>query len=177
MGEHKEKKLDSKEIFDGVVFRVTVDRVELENGQAARREVVHHTGGAGILALNERGEIAMVRQYRYAVGQEMLEIPAGKIEAGEDPKQAAYRELQEETGYAAGDFQDFGRVVPTCAYCSEIIYLFLAKDLKPVGQHLDQDEFLSVFWLDFEEAVKKVLSGEIFDSKTVAAILKYRAML
>lgn len=173
---HFEKQLDSEEIFSGRVIRVTRDRVELENGRTSIREVVHHHGGAAVAALNEKGEIYLVRQYRYALDRELIEIPAGKLEAGEDPFEAAKRELGEEAGLTAGEYRDLGYVIPTCGYCSEIIWLYAAKDLRPVRQHLDPDEFLTVFTMPLEEAADKVLSGEITDSKTVAAILKVQAL-
>ena len=173
---HFEKQLPSEEKFAGRVIRVTVDTVELENGHTSTREVVHHHGGAGIAALNEAGEIYLVRQYRYALDRELIEIPAGKLEPGEDPFEAAKRELGEEAGLKAGHWRDLGYIIPTCGYCSEIIWLYAAKDLTDVRQHLDADEFLSVFTLPLDEAAAKVLSGEIADSKTVAAVLKLKAL-
>ena len=151
-------------------------KVELENGNTSTREVVHHHGGAGIAALNDRGEIYLVRQYRYALDRELIEIPAGKLEKGEDPFEAAKRELGEEAGLAAAEYRDLGYIIPTCGYCSEIIYLYAARNLSPVGQHLDADEFLSVFTLPLDEAARMVLSGEITDGKTVAAVLKVKAL-
>lgn len=173
---HFEKQLSSETIFEGRVITVTVDRVALENGDTSVREVVHHNGGAGIAALNEKGEIYLVRQFRYAPGCELIEIPAGKLEKGEDPFEAAKRELGEEAGLAGGVWRDLGYIIPTCGYDSEIIYLYAAKELTPVGQHLDEDEFLSVFTMPLDEAAERVLSGEITDGKTVAAILKLKAL-
>lgn len=173
---HFEKQLSSEEIFKGRVISVTLDTVELENGNTGIREVVHHHGGAGVAALNEQGEIYLVRQYRYALDRELIEIPAGKLEPGEDPFETAKRELGEEAGLKAAEYRDLGYIIPTCGYCSEMIYLYAAKDLSPVSQHLDPDEFLSVFTMPLGEAVQLVLSGEITDSKTVAAILKVKAL-
>lgn len=169
---HWEKKLDSEEIFKGKIFTVTSDTVLLENDKQALREVVHHNGGACILAMNSQGQVALVRQYRYACGQEMLEVPAGKIEIGEDPRNAAFRELQEEAGLLAHHFVEFGQLYPTVGYCTEIIYMYFASQLEPVPQCLDEDEFVSVVWMSLEEAVQKVLDGEITDSKTMIALLK-----
>ena len=162
---HFEKRLSSETKFEGRVITVTLDRVELENGGTSTREVVRHHGGAGVAALNDEGEIYLVRQYRY-----------GKLEKGEDPLEAAKRELGEEAGLAAAEYRDLGYIIPTCGYCSEIIYLYAAKGLSPVGQHLDADEFLSVFTLPLDKAAEMVLSGEITDSKTVAAVLKVKAL-
>lgn len=173
---HYEEKLDSREIFDGRVIRVTVDTVRLENGRTSTREVVHHHGGAGVAALNDKGEIYLVRQYRYALDRELIEIPAGKLEAGEDPFQAARRELSEEAGLTADHWRDLGFIIPTCGYCSEIIWLYAAKGLADVRQHLDADEFLSVFTMPLDEAARQVLDGRITDSKTVAAVLKLKAL-
>lgn len=173
---HYETKLDSKEIFCGRVIRVTQDTVRLENGRTSTREVVHHHGGAGVAAINERGEIYLVRQYRYALDRELIEIPAGKLEAGEDPFAAARRELGEEAGLKADCWRDLGPIIPTCGYCSEIIWLYAAKDLTDVRQHLDEDEFLSVFTMPLDTAAEQVLSGQITDGKTVAAVLKLKAL-
>lgn len=170
--QHNEQQLDSKTIFEGRVIRLTLDTVRLENGNTATREVVHHGGGAGILALNQAGEVAMVRQFRYALGRELLEIPAGKVENGEDPMHTAMRELEEEIGCTAERLEPFGEVIPTCGYCTEIIWLFRAVGLRPSHQHLDADEFLSVEWLPFEAALALAQSGEIADSKTAVALLK-----
>ena len=168
---HFEKQLSSREVFAGRVIRVTVDDVELENGNTSVREVVHHHGGAGVIAINDKGEITLVRQFRYALGKELIEIPAGKLEPGEDPFEAARRELGEEAGLVARTFRKLGETIPTCGYDSEVIYLYAAKDLEATGCHLDPDEFVTVFTMPLEEAVEKVFSGEISDGKTVTAIL------
>lgn len=173
---HFEQTLSSETLFEGRVIRVTLDKVRLENGRTSTREVVHHHGGAGIAALNEKGEIYLVRQYRYALGRELIEIPAGKLEKGEDPLEAARRELSEEAGLRAAGWHSLGAVIPTCGYCSEVIYLYAATGLAPVGQQLDEDEFLSLFTLPLEAARSMVLSGEIADGKTVAAVLKVCAL-
>lgn len=176
MPEHIEKQLSTETVFSGKVFDITLDQIRLENGDVTRREVVHHNGGAGVVALNSKGEVALVRQYRYAVGREMVEIPAGKIEKGEAPRTCAIRELEEEAGCRAASVVDFGQVVPTCAYCTEVIYLFLATGLTKTAQHLDLDEFLDVFWLPLSEACAMVCRGEIDDSKTVAGLLKAKLL-
>jgi ADP-ribose pyrophosphatase len=139
--------------------------------------VVHHGGGAGILALNEKGEVALVRQYRYALGREMVEIPAGKVEPWEPPWETAGRELEEECGITADSLVEFGQVVPTCGYCTEIIYLYLATSLHQTGaQNLDEDEFVDVLWLPLNEAAAIVMDGRIDDSKTAVALLKAKAL-
>lgn len=174
--EHAEVKLSSQPIFEGKVISVTRDEVRLENGNTSFREVVHHHGGAAVIALTENDEIYMVRQYRYAVGEELLEIPAGKLEKGEDPFEAAKRELAEEAGLYADTYVSLGYIIPTCGYCDEKIYIYAAKGLHPTQQHLDADEFLSVFKVKLSEAIEKVMSGEIVDSKTIAALMKIRLL-
>ena len=174
--EHTEKTLSVQEIFSGHVVRLTLDKVELENGRSAMREVVHHRGGACIAALTEKDELYLVRQYRYALGQELWELPAGKLEEGEDPFEAAKRELEEECGLNADQYIDLHPFYPTVGYCSEVIYTWLARGLHPVPMHLDEDEFLTPTKMPLEEVCRMVLDGEIRDGKTVAAVLKIKAL-
>lgn len=174
--QHLEEQLESQTLYDGKIIRVVRDRVRLENGREAFREVVHHPGGVCVLALTEQQEVLLVRQFRYPYGEELLELPAGKREPGEDPRLCGIRELEEETGYQAGEFLDFGRLYPTPGYCDEIIYLFLARDLRPSRQHLDEDEFLDVVKLPLSEALAMVLDGRLPDAKTQIALLKYAAL-
>ena len=167
-----EIKVDSKEIFSGKVLHVTEDTVLLENGKQATREIIHHNGAAAVIAFDENDRLLMVQQYRYAIGQELLELPAGKIDPGETPEQCAARELVEETGYRAGKLTELGVIYPAAAYTAEALYLFYAEDLTPDKQHLDEDEFLSVEHVDFATAFDMVMNGEITDSKTQIGILK-----
>ena len=173
---HSETQLDSRTLFEGRVFTVTFDRVRLENGAESTREVVHHHGGACIAALTDNDEIYLVRQYRYALGQELWELPAGKLEKGEDPFEATKRELAEECGLVAEHYTDLGEFYPTVGYCTEIIYPWLARGLTPCPMHLDEDEFLTPEKVPFDQAVAMVLDGRIKDGKTVAAILKIDAL-
>lgn len=174
MGE--EKQLSSQKIYDGRILSLRVDRILLENGREAVREVIDHQGAAGVVAFDEQGKLLMVRQYRYPVGQELLELPAGKIDLGETPLQCAMRELREETGYAAEKLTPLGRVYPAAAYDVEMVHLYYAQGLTPVQQQLDEDEILSVEHVDFDEAVRMVLADEILDSKTQIGILKIKNM-
>lgn len=169
-----EKTLSSQKIFDGRILSLRIDRVLLENGHETVREVIDHQGAAGVVAFDEEGKLLMVRQYRYPIGQELLELPAGKIDPGETPLQCAARELQEETGYKAEKLTELGRVYPAAAYDVELVHLFYAEGLTPAQQKLDEDEFLSVERVDFDEAVRMVLDDEILDSKTQIGILRIK---
>ncbi len=169
---HFEKKLTSETMFKGRIITVTKDKVELENNNTSYREVVHHSGGAGVIAINDKNEIYLVRQFRYALGKELTEIPAGKLEKGEDPLIAAKRELAEEAGIIAKDYINLNTIIPTCGYCNEIIYIYAAKNLSFTSTNPDEDEFVSVFTVPLEKAVQMVLSGEICDAKTVSAVLQ-----
>ena len=170
---HTETMLESKEIFNGRVIRVTLDKVQLEDGTTSTREVVHHHGGACVLPVDADGNVTMVRQFRYARGEELWELPAGKLEAGEDPFEAAKRELSEECGLTADTYTELGVVYPTVGYDSERIYLWAAEGLHTVGQHLDAGEFLDVVKMPFAQALGLVMDGTIKDSKTQVALLKY----
>lgn len=170
---HTEAMLESKEIFNGRVIRVTLDKVQLEDGTTSTREVVHHHGGACVLPVDADGNVTMVRQFRYALGEELWELPAGKLEAGEDAFEAAKRELSEECGLTADTYTELGVVYPTVGYDSEKIYLWAAEGLHTVGQHLDAGEFLDVVKMPFAQALGLVMDGTIKDSKTQIALLKY----
>ncbi len=176
MEQHFETALSSETRFTGRVFTVTQDQVQLENGRPGVREVVHHHGGACVAALTEEDQIYLVRQFRYAFGQELWELPAGKLEAGEDPFDAARRELAEECGLTAEHFVDLQPFYPTVGYCTEVIYTWLATGLHPTPMHLDEDEFLTPVKLPFAQALQMVLDGTIRDGKTVAALLKISAL-
>ena len=169
---HTEKTLDRKTVFEGRVFQINVDTVELENGHCSTREIVHHNGGACVVALTEADEVYLVRQYRYAFGQELWELPAGKLEAGEDPFEAAKRELGEECGLQADHYLDLGPCYPTVGYCDEIIYTWAATGLHSCEMHLDEDEFLTPVKIPLQQALEMVYSGEIKDGKTIAGLLK-----
>lgn len=167
-----EKTLNKKEIFDGKIINVHVDDVELPDGSLAFREVVEHSGGVCVAALTDEDEIFMVRQFRYPFKKELVEVPAGKLEKGEEPLKAGMRELQEECGVTADNVISLGTIYPTVAYCSEIIYMFAATGLKKSEQKLDDGEFLGVEKVKLQTAVEMVMNGEISDAKTVAAVLK-----
>lgn len=174
---HFEKTISSVDKFNGRVIRVSLDEVELENGKTSTREVVHHNGGACIAAINSENKIYLVRQYRYAYSEELWELPAGKLEKGEDPFIAAQRELGEEVGVTAKEYCSLGEFYPTCGYCNEVIYLYGARNLTACDMHLDEDEFLTPASFSFEEIETMILKDEIKDGKTIAAFFKLKAFL
>ncbi|MBR2503601.1 MAG: NUDIX hydrolase [Oscillospiraceae bacterium] len=174
---HYETIIGEEEIFSGRVFRVGIRDVVLENGEKTKREVVYHNGGAAILPVDGDGNVYMVRQYRCAFDSEVLEIPAGKLEKGEDPFFAAIRELEEETGFKSDSVIKLGEYWPTVGYCTEKVYLYLAKMLTKGETHFDSDEFISLVKMPFEQAYSMCMSGEIADGKTQLAILKAKEHL
>lgn len=166
-----EKTLSSETVYDGRIIRVRRDIIELPDGKTAVREVVDHNGGAGVAALDDDGALLLVRQLRYPLGEETLEVPAGKLEKGEDPACAIVRELREETGCTADRIEYLGVNYPTPGYCAEKLYLYLATGLHAGAQQLDEDEYLNVERVPFAEVVRRIYANEIRDSKTVAAVL------
>lgn len=167
-----EKTLKEENIYEGRIISVHVDDVLLPNGKTSKREIVEHSGGVCVAALSDDMKMKFVKQFRYPYKRVLLELPAGKLEKGENPLTAGIRELEEECGVVADNVVSLGQVYPTVAYCSEIIHLFLATGLHETKQHLDDGEFLEIEEIELEKAVSMVMSGEISDSKTVALILK-----
>lgn len=167
-----ETTVDSREIYEGRIIHVKEDTVILPDGKKAGRELVLHNGGVAVIAFDDADNIFMVKQYRKPYEEVLLEIPAGKLEKGENPYDAGVRELREETGFEAKDCRFIGKCYPSPGYLNEIIHMYLAKDLEFVGQNLDAGEFLEVVRVPFKRAVKMVLDNEITDAKTQVAILK-----
>lgn len=167
-----EKKLDSQLIYDGKIIKLYKDSVLCDNGNKATREVVRHNGGVGILAIVDN-KILLVKQFRYPNAITTLEIPAGKLELNENPKECALRELEEETGYSAKDAIKISKFLPTPGYSDEWLYIYQAQDVFKVEnpRACDDDEMIEVIALDIDEAYKQVVSGKIFDSKTIIAIM------
>ncbi|MBR5471871.1 MAG: NUDIX hydrolase [Oscillibacter sp.] len=163
--------------FQGKIVSVHVDEVRLPNGNTSTREVVEHNGGVAVLALDEENRVLVVTQFRYVFGKHLLEIPAGKLDPGEDPAVGALRELKEETGAVPDVFLPMGAILPSPGCYAERLYLFLARGLRMEDQQLDPDEFLHVERIPFDEMVHRCMTGEIEDGKTVAAVLKAKVLL
>lgn len=175
---HTEKKINSEIKYDGYVVKVYLDTVELENGAIATRDVVRHKGAACVAPLTDDGQLIFVRQFRYPLGRELLELPAGKLDTyDEDPYLCAVRELKEETGCTADEIRYMGDFISTAGFCDENIRLYMATGLHNGDAHLDEDEFLDVETLPIEKAKEMVLNGEIIDGKTQALVLKVCAVL
>ena len=173
-----EKKLSSKSIFDGRVLHVRLDDVELPNGKPAIREYVRHIGAVAVLPLTDTGEVILERQYRYPFGEVLVEIPAGKLESPEeDPRKAALRELEEETGAVASELVYLGDYYASPAILEERIRLYLARGLTFRAQHTDEDEFLEVFRMPLEDLVSEVMAGNIPDGKTQLTAMRVYHML
>lgn len=170
--ELEEKRLSSEEIFDGVAIHLFRDEILLPDGNKGVREVVRHPGAVCVLPLTEDGEVIFVNQFRYALNKVTLEVPAGKLEKGEDPTEAALRELSEETGIEAKKIVPMGALYTTPALMDEIIYMYIATDLSQGEQHLDEDEFVNAIKIPLDKAVEMVMNGEIRDAKTQTMILK-----
>lgn len=167
-----EKTLQSKEIFKGHVIDVTLDEIELQNGKKASREVVGHPGGVCIAALTKEGELLFVRQYRYPYHEVVLELPAGKLEPGQNPLENGKRELLEETGAVGVSYLSLGQLYPTPGYCAEIIHLYFCRVDSFSEPSPDEDEFLKVEKIPLNRAVEMVLNNQIPDAKTQTAVLK-----
>ena len=174
---HTEKTISEETIFSGKVFTVKTKQVILENGKQHQREVVLHNGGASILPVDDEGNVYLIRQYRIAFDAEVLEIPAGKLEKGEDPFEAAKRELSEETGFTAKHYFNLGEMWPTVGYCGEKIYIYLATGLTKGEIHPDDDEFVTTVKMPFEQAWNMCMDGTIKDGKTIVALLKAKEIL
>ena len=177
MMELTEKTLSRTDIFEGKVVSLHVDTVELPDGTTSIREVVEHVDGVAVLPLDEENNVLTVTQYRYVFAKPMLELPAGKLDPGEDPRTGALRELKEETGAEPESLESLGSIVLSPGCFGETLHLFLARGLKMGQQQLDEGEFLNVERLPFEELYRRVCSGEVDDAKTVTAVLKTKLLL
>ena len=168
----EEKTIDEKNIYNGRIIEVNLQTVKLPNGKLAKREIVRHHGGVAILAFKDKNTIFMVEQFRKPIETSTLEIPAGKIEKGEDPKKCGIRELEEETGYKSNKFEFMGKVVSSPGFCDEYIYIYKAQDLYKGRSGIgDEDEFINVHEINIEKARQMIKSGKIIDAKTIFAFM------
>jgi len=166
------ERLGTREVFRGRTIRLDVDKVRLPNGKEMDFEMIHHPGAAAVVPVLDNGDVLLVRQYRYATGGWLLEVPAGKLDPGEGPQTCAAREVEEETGYKTGHLQPLGWIWTTPGFTDEKIWLYLATGLEEATQGLQEDEVLSVERLPWREAVEKARNGEIHDSKSTCALLR-----
>ena len=166
--------INSQEVFKGKVFTIERDTITLPDGRTAVRETVRHNGASAMIAVDDEGKIIFVRQYRHPAGKETLEIPAGTLEKGEDPYECAVRELEEETGCKCEKMEYLMKFYSSIGFCSEILYIYIATGLKKGNMNQDDDEFIENERYTLDEALKKIESGEICDSKTITALYAYK---
>ena len=169
-----EQKLNSEKLYSGRIINLFNDKILLPNGETAFREYVKHPGGICVVPITEKGEVLLVRQYRYPYGEEIIEIPAGKRDSGEEPLEGGKRELKEELGVEAENFIFLGEFYPTPGYTDERLYMFAATGLTFGEPSPDQDEFVAPEKYSLDILVEKIINGEIKDGKTQAAVLKVK---
>lgn len=165
-----EKTMKSEKVYDGKMLNLRIDTVELPDKKYSKREIVEHPGSVCIVPINDNNEIYLVKQYRKAIDKEILEIPAGKIEIGEEPKDCAIRELKEETGLKAGNYEYVLEFYSSPGFCNEKMHLFIAKDLEEGKATPDIDEYIDIEKVKLEKLLHMVEIGEINDSKTIIGI-------
>jgi ADP-ribose pyrophosphatase len=169
--------LDSRPIHDGRVVKLGIETVLLPNGKTTELEIIRHQGAAAVVPVDASGNVLLVRQYRHAVGGWLLEIPAGKLDPGETPEQCALRETEEEVGVKAGRLEPLGPIWTTPGFTDEQIWLFLATELEPGAQALEDDEPLMIEKMSLSDAIALIDNGEISDSKSIVALLKAERIL
>lgn len=167
-----EETVSSKTLHRGKNFSFKSDQVRLPSGKVVTRDIVDHPGAVAIVAVDE-SEIVLVKQYRYAAGKELLEVPAGTFEQGEDPDACAVRELIEETGYAAKTWRKLLSCYMAPGYSNEVIHIYVAEGLEQVGSSPEEDEFINVERISFDDALKMIEDNTIMDSKTITGVLAY----
>ena len=165
-----EKTVKQNVVFEGKIIRVRCDDAELPDGKPCKREVVDHAGGASVLYVRE-GKVLLVRQFRYPYMEETLEIPAGKLNPGEDPAQTAARELAEETGWQPASVEHMFTIYPTPGYSAEKIYIYRAHGVREGQVHPDEDEFVTAAFYPIDEVLSMIEKGEIKDAKTIIAVM------
>lgn len=168
----EEKTLNSKLVYQGKIIDVYKDDIEIATGQKSIREVVKHSGGVVIIAFKDEKTILLVKQYRYPIKETVLELPAGKLEKGEDPFEAAKRELEEETGYCANKWESLGYINTSPGFSDEKLYLYLAQDLEFTHCHPDEGEIIQSNEYNLDSVLKMTKNGEINDAKTLCGIMR-----
>ena len=172
-----EKTVESQVLFSGKIITVRLDKAQLPNGRVVSREVAEHPGGVAILPLYDDGTVSLVRQFRYPFQKVVAELPAGKLEKGEDHRLAALRELEEEVGASCGKLTYLGCLYLSPGFSTEVLHMYLAQDLRQGESHPDEDEFLEAGRVPFQALFRQVMQGEIQDAKTVALVLKSKEYL
>lgn len=162
----------TRRIYQGRAVHLDLERIVLPNGHDVELEIVRHPGGAAVVAVDGDGRVCLLRQYRHAAGGWLWELPAGKLDGGEPPQRAARRELAEEAGVTAGSWTPLGRMISSPGVFTEVVHLFLARDLLPAAAAPEHGECLEVHWIPFPEAVGHALAGDLEDAKTVIALLR-----
>ncbi len=168
----KETTIESKLEFNGTFINLKKDQVQLNNGEKHYREVVVHPGGVAVVAITDKDKIILVKQWRYAVNDELIELPAGKLEENEDPFFAIKRELQEETGFIANNWESLGFIYTAPGFCNEKLYLYKATNLTFVGTNFDEGEVIQTFKFSFKEVEELIKEGKILDAKTLVGLNK-----
>jgi len=170
--------MTSKTIYEGRLIRLTRETACLPTGKRVDLDIVHHPGGAVVVALNDRNQVCLLRQFRHAAGGVIWELPAGCIDHDDDePLVTARRELEEEAGFIAADWRDLGSIFTTPGFCDEVLYLYMARQLTETRTDHGEDELIEVHWKPLREAVQMVTDNTICDAKSVAGLLKARAVL
>lgn len=167
----------TRTVFEGRVVRLGIESLQLPNGEPLELEIVRHPGGAAVVALDDDLRVCLLRQYRHAAGGWLWELPAGKLEKGEEPQRTAARELAEEAGLRAGHWRKLAAVLMTPGFCDETIHLFLAEELTPVQRQPHRHEVIEIHWLPFGEAIAQVHNGIIHDAKTMLGLLLAQSRL
>ena len=171
MTDLKESRISTEVVYKGDFLDVRRDEVLLPNGKTGTREWINHPGAVVIIPILPNGEIALIKQFRYAARSEFLELPAGKLDEGEDPKSCAFRELEEEIGYRAGKMQFIANIHPAIGFANEIMSIYLAEDLKKTNYNRDKDEFIELIPTNMEEALNLVWENKITDVKSIIGLL------
>ncbi len=171
----EEKTISSERIYEGHILNLRRDTVTVQTGES-KREIIEHNGGAVIVPVTEDNEVIMVRQYRKPAERVVLEVPAGKIDPGEEPLTTAIRELKEETGYTAENIRFLTKMYPSVGYSEEVLYLYLCQGLTPGEMDPDENEALDVEKISLDQLYSMIIHGEIEDAKTQVAILMTKAL-